>query len=435
MGDVIDITHMLPEVEEGIYALCGCGCEGAKFYITKQGDILCTCCGATNTWINKELKMLEINCNIPIERNDNTMSKEKYDIGEWREKETPRALASVRKVQGFKDIPKADNIHLAIVDGWEVISKKGELELGGLCVFFEIDSLVDNSKEPFDFLKKPRIRTMKMRGVISQGLALPLHLFPEIKNPKEGLDVTKLLGIKKYTNESDPVSKEGKSTKKNAFPYFIRKTDQERVQNVNIPKLHGSYEATLKLHGQSVTYYKTHQKLNIFKKLVNWFEPNFFKEEKFGMCSRNLEVPTSQESKLKLIADRYKLSEKLPVGYAIQGELCGTGINKDYEKIKGYEFYIFDVWNIEEKRYLTPQERHLWCWSEVHIVPHIPILTEDFVVDENTSKEQLLELAEVIEPLNHGVIPEGFVLKRNTPVEHYLNSFKVINNKYLLEEE
>ena len=110
-----------------------------------------------------------------------------------------RALAHIEKIEWVKPIEGADNIELIGVLGWGCIAKKGEFKPGDYAVYIEIDSLCPATDERFAFLesKKYKIKTMKLSkfNVISQGIALPLSWFEELKGKKQGEDVTDILGI------------------------------------------------------------------------------------------------------------------------------------------------------------------------------------------------------------------------------------------------
>ena len=247
-----------------------------------------------------------------------------------------RQLATIRKVSNILPIEGKDRIELAIFDGWQVIVKKGEFELGSLAVFVEIDSVLPDRPE-FEFLRSKnfRVKTMRMASVISQGIAFLLSILPK-GNYNEGDDVTKILGITQYkgTMDLDPIKKEtkqrsklfkyflrfgwfrklfGKTKKeKYGFPDFISKTDETRVQN--IPHLLGNkdikYIVTEKVDGSSVTLF--------LKKLR-------FGKYDFGVCSRNLRLEKDMTSVYWQVAEKYSIESVLK-------ELIG---NNDFAAIQG----------------------------------------------------------------------------------------------------
>ena len=122
-----------------------------------------------------------------------------------------RRLATVRTITEIKPIEKADAIEVAIVDGWECVCKKNEFKVGEKVVYIEIDSIVPDRPE-FEFLRdrKFRVKTIKLRGQVSQGLVLPLSILPQNKNYKVDDDVTDILGVIKYDPQAERVKKEMK---------------------------------------------------------------------------------------------------------------------------------------------------------------------------------------------------------------------------------
>ncbi|MFN0201713.1 MAG: RNA ligase (ATP), partial [Bacteroidia bacterium] len=165
-----------------------------------------------------------------------------------------RKLASIQKIIQLEAIPEADAILKATVLGWQLVVKKGEFQVGDDCVYCEIDSLMPDRPE-FEFLKPRgmRIRTVRLRGQISQGICFPLSILPENTPIEEGLDVTEMLGITKY---EPPIPAQLAGTVKGLFPSFIPKTDETRVQVLQ--EVLDEYKdetcyITEKLDGSSVT--------------------------------------------------------------------------------------------------------------------------------------------------------------------------------------
>jgi hypothetical protein len=213
-----------------------------------------------------------------------------------------RKLASIQRIGKVLPIEGADAIEIVTVNSWKVVSKKGEFKEGDLCVYFEIDSFLPMEKD-FEFLRKSsykkmgdlegfRLKTIKLRGQVSQGLCLPLSILEKedemkigiSKQPwgdqlqlgpyddaiviEEGADVTEYMCVLKY---EPPIPAELSGKVKGGFPGFIRKTDEERIQNMT--KEYDSmrdkhYYVTEKLDGSSATYY--------------------FRDGVFGVCSKAL---------------------------------------------------------------------------------------------------------------------------------------------------
>jgi len=198
-----------------------------------------------------------------------------------------RKLATTRKITDIRAIDGADVIELATVGGWNVVvAKDVRYKVGDIVVYCEIDSFLP-IKEEFEFLRKSsykkmgdqegfRLKTIKLRGQVSQGLILPIGVLPITQfatahDLPEGMDVTEMLSIVKY---EAPIPAELSGKVKGGFPYFLHKTDEERVQNLvneyeeyKLTSKHQFY-MTEKLDGSSATFYMN--------------------EGEFGVCSRNL---------------------------------------------------------------------------------------------------------------------------------------------------
>lgn len=365
---------------------------------------------------------------------------------------TNRKLARIEIINNIEPIENADFIVKATVNGWNVVVKKDEFAVGDYCVFFEIDSFLPN-EEVFSFLgedklkeyngrKGYRLKTQKMRGVVSQGLALPLRLFPKFYGEGQGEDLTERLDVIKY--DVQIADKSGGLLAGNTagrFPDFLPKTDQERIQNkMNyFTKYEGiGFEETLKLDGSSMTCYKVKKELTKFQEFVNKYSMKFLKKEfyksvHFGVCSRNLELKRPENgttSDFWYAAEKYRIENTLPVGYAVQGELIGPKIQKNHEKVQDIEFYVFDIFNITEQRYLSPHERKLMM-KELSPLKHVPIINERVeIFNEYKTLEDLLKRVDT-ESMNKGTISEGRVYKSYDGKF----SFKCINNRYLLKCE
>lgn len=353
-----------------------------------------------------------------------------------------RKLSTIREIQKVTPIEGADAIELATIEGWQVITKKGEFNAGEFCMYFEIDSFLPATDERFSFLMKRatqtfegvkghKLRTITLRGQLSQGLALPLNQFSELSLPENNeqkrllrnRDFSTELGIKKF-EPPVPVSLSGAI--KGSFPSWIRKTDQERCQNlveeIFVHNAEAHYEVSLKLDGTSVTYYH-------------------YKGE-YGACTRNLELELSDRNKDNTIIKLLKesgLSEIDFEGYAVQGELMGPGIQTNRETLKVHTLFVFDIYDIKQRRYLTPQERQDFLGElyakhngilNKEIITHIPLLEHDTSLQKlgiNTMAD-LLAYAEGASL--QATVREGVVFKRTDGAF----TFKVLNNTFLTQE-
>jgi RNA ligase (TIGR02306 family) len=338
-----------------------------------------------------------------------------------------RKLATIRKIDALRPIPDADAIECAVVGGWTAVVKKGEYAAGDLAVYCEIDSWIPHAlapflskgKEPrvFDGIAGERLRTMKLRGQLSQGLLLPLSTLTMVESELfEGLDVSFPLGIVKY---EAPVPAQLAGEVKGMFPGWIQKTDQERVQNLKeeldywLREQH-VWEVTEKLDGSSMTVY--------------------LRDGEFGVCSRNLELKPSETNSLWKVAVRNDLELKLRRAnrnLALQGELIGEGIQGNPYKQKGQEFFLFDIYNIDTSKYFTPAERR--AFVEEHDIKHVPVLAFGAELADTlgvNSIDGILRFAEGKSVMGMiGCEREGVVFKSKA----MQCSFKAISNKFLLK--
>lgn len=372
-----------------------------------------------------------------------------------------RKLVTIRKINNLIPIKGADFIELAVVGGWTVIVKKGEFAVDNYCVFFEIDSFLPDKPE-FAFLKKTttyngftgyRLKTMKMRGCLSQGLALPYHTFgfnhaTVVQWFEAGNDISEQLGVIKYDVASATQKSGLKAGKpRGTFPTFIPKTDQERIQNLTHyfeTHVDHEFEETLKLDGSSMTCYKVDKLLSWWQKPLLWLGINFDRTH-FGVCSRNLEIkPTDNkvttfdndgkpsvydQSDFWTVAIRDNLS-CIPKGYAIQGELIGPKIQANHERVTDLDFYVFDVFDISKQQYLLPSERRNFC--ENFGLKHVPVVSESVkIFQEHPNLQSLLQHVEG-ESMNPKTVSEGRVYK-STTIPNL--TFKAISNQYLLKCE
>jgi len=329
-----------------------------------------------------------------------------------------RKLASIQEISEIKPIPNADAIEAVRVNGWWVVSKKGEYSEGDRCVYFEVDSVLPIKPE-YEFLRKScyvnkdwvegfRLKTIKLRKQVSQGLVVQVP--DELKESPIGSDVTEHLEVTKW---EPPIPANLAGQVKGNFPSFIRKTDQERLENCyeELKRTHHyeEFEATLKLDGSSCTIY--------------------IKDGVYGVCSRNLDLEMNDENKdnsfVKMALKWEDNIRGLGRNIAIQSELMGPGVQGNREKLKEHELFVFDVFDIDAHSYLGSAER-LGIIKGIGL-KHVPIL--------DTCKPLLLDLDMIIKnsdvPSLSNKVAEGVVYKS---IESPDVSFKVINHKFLLKE-
>jgi RNA ligase (TIGR02306 family) len=341
-----------------------------------------------------------------------------------------RKLVTIRKVSNILPIENADLIELALIDGWQCVVRKGEFKKGDLGLYFETDSFLP-IEETYEFLRKSsykklpdgsegfRLKTMKLKGKLSQGLLLPLSVFPKIQKHEMDKDYSDILKVVKY---EPPLPASLSGIAKGLFPSFIKKTDQERIQNLpEFFEIHNDmgFEMTEKEDGSSVTYYCL--------------------DGTFGYCSRNLELKEEGENTYYKIAQELGLKKTLSqFNVAMQGEIVGEGINKNCLKIKGAEFHVFDIYDIYKKRLLLPAERlSLIKTMNNPKIKHIPILNPNIKIFQVCkTMDELLDYAKGKSFLNPNTEREGLVFKSVILDDNsQAISFKVVNNDYLLKSE
>lgn len=328
-----------------------------------------------------------------------------------------RKLATIRRIDELRPIAGADRIEVAVVGGWQCVVKKGEFAVGNLAVYCEIDSFLPVRPE-FEFLRKSsyrkmddiegfRLRTVKLRGQISQGLLLPTSVLETVG--EVGTEVTEELGITKYEPPT-PACLTGKVV--GPFPSAIEKTEEERIQNLadEYPSYFGkSFFVSEKLDGTSFTA---------------------FLDDEFGVCGRNWQYARDDSNSYWQIADRLDLQTKLKGcnrRLAIQGELIGPGIQKNRYRLKQQELYVFNVFDIDRYAYLDKAEANDLCQElDLNSVPFIGQMEVPSTIEE------ILKLAEGESVLNPDAEREGLVWVYGSGNGRI--SFKTISNKFLSEE-
>lgn len=344
-----------------------------------------------------------------------------------------RKLATIQKIEEVQPIENADSIEKVRVKEWWVVSKKGMFNTNDLCVYCEIDSLLPISNPEFDFLAKSsrpktmnidgieytgyRLKTIKLRGQISQGLALPITIVKEYPLLVVGDDVSEDLKIVKY---EPPIPANLSGVMKGFFPGFIPRTDEERIQNCAdlLEKHKGeTFYITEKIDGSSVTFFK--------------------RNAEFGVCGRNWELKDTEENTMWRIAKEMNLIEKLQDGFAIQGEIIGEGIQRNPLKTKGQKVYFFNVYDINKGRYLDFKDFIDFCQKMG--INTVPVVNSAYVM--NSTAEGLIEMANGKSLLSETTNREGLVFRPVNETKDEINgsisrlSFKVVSNDYLLKEE
>lgn len=337
--------------------------------------------------------------------------------------------------------PNADALDIATIGGWRVVAQKGLYVTGDIACYFEVDSWIPNEIAPFlskdkepkvyEGVKGERLRTIKLRGELSQGLLIPVKELPNGDKIAElvtdellsgfDVDLTETLGILKWER---PVNANLAGLAKGNFPQFIRKSDQERVQNLkrqyqDAVDSQEEFNVTFKLDGSSFTGYV---KKNAEDVVVT------------GVCSRNLELKFegNEENLFVKTFNKYNLDDKLRTYHAVtgrnialQGEMVGPGIQSNFEGLDEVELYVYNVFDIDAQQYMLPGEaRHVCDDLDLKMVPTFSVR----MILPQTIGEVLL-MADGDSGLK-GKFREGLVFKSLT--RHF--QFKSISNRYLLKQ-
>lgn len=377
-----------------------------------------------------------------------------------------RALAHIEQIKELAPIEGADKIVVATVLGWKVVVPKDQFEVGDKVVYIEIDSRCPKDAEWAQFLE-PRgykVKTIKLRGQISQGLIQPLSILPA-KDYKIGQNVTDILKIEKIQDDySVPeVSIEQrikskrpnlfkkkwfkymlrfnwfkklafkiifrKTPKQDAFPTkfeYISKTDETRIQNAPEYLLDKTpMIVTEKLEGTSATYILERLKFNRFK---------------FYVCSRNICQTTeahkcfydenvywliANKLNIKAALEKYLRENKNLKYVCLQGEITGTGICGNIYQLDGYDFHVFNFIDNKVGRYGSLEAKELV--KSKFDLKFVPILDSEYILPDTV--EEMLDYADGASTIR-STMREGVVIRSKDGK----TSFKAVSNKYLLKK-
>lgn len=324
-----------------------------------------------------------------------------------------RTLATIQEIKSIEPHPNADKMEIATILGWRVCVKKGEFKPNDRIVYCEVDSVMPEKPE-YEFLRPRhfRIKTIKLRGAVSQGICFPISILPvtpiEAASFHTGMDVTDILDIHKY---EVPIPQG--STAIGAMPGFLRKTDQTRIQRV--PDLINREQETRflmseKLDGASMTVYHNNGQV--------------------GVCGRNMELGDDPSCPYWAAEKKYDIINKLKLfkhNIAVQGEVLNRG---NWYFPGQTEFRLFDVYDIDTATFCNHEELPDWC-NHMRI-PIVPQLGE-YVFDGCTSIDYLVQIATMRSTIQPTEWAEGIVFnprQEKRDVELGRMSFKVINPEY-----
>lgn len=343
-----------------------------------------------------------------------------------------RKLASVQIIHDLSPIIDSDNLEVAKILGWDVVVKKNEFIVGEKVIYCEIDSFLPVAPK-FEFLRKScyrkmadgtegfRIKTVRLRGQLSQGIAFPVTILPEGKY-QTGDDVTDILNIVKY---EPPVPACLDGIKKGDFPSFLCKSDETRCQVLQ-PIL-TKYKGTL-------CYYS--------EKLDGSSMSTYVRDNEFGVAGRGLEFFENENNSLWKVARQLNLEEKLRslnINIAYQGEIIGENIQGNKYKLKGQTAYCFNLFNIDRYEYFAYKD--LIEITKKLDIPLVPILDDNFILTDDIPT--LVNLAKRKSILNPNTDAEGIVIRPLETIQVGRSefdfagnrlSFKSINPIFLLNE-
>lgn len=374
-----------------------------------------------------------------------------------------RKLASIQRITDIQPIPGADKIEVATVLGWKVVVLKNEFKVNDLCIYCEIDSILPEKPE-FEFLRdrRFRIKTIKLRGQLSQGICFPLSIlrcdtFPVGtyygNTPEGGEDVTSELGVKKYDLEEVLAAQEANGLhlgwNKRTFPSYVPRTDETRVQSC--PKVIEEFGwnrvyITVKVDGTSCSIMRKGRDIDVCSRNQSKKDPHT-KPSRLKTLWYKALIALGKKEYMKMLkipkaCDYWDAYYKYDFGkilaendnIAIQGELAGPGIQKNRLHLPDKQLFVFNIYDILQGRYLSWNDVKAFC--SFYGLQTVPVVAED--VEFNYDLPALLELAKGKYP-NTNQNREGIVIRPMvecySPALRSRLSVKVVNNDYLLKEE
>jgi RNA ligase (TIGR02306 family) len=366
------------------------------------------------------------------------------------------SVCFVSAINSILDIPDADNIELAVVNGWFCIVKKGYYSIGDLVVCATTDAVIpleiSEKLGVTNYLRsKERVRTIKLRGVYSECLLMPIDLIP--KNKREyGEDLMDVLKIYKYEPPARMITlSSGKKRRYHENPNFY--TYYKFPNFKNVPNIFDEYdyvEITRKIHGTNARYgIVKKNKLSLWDKIKKFFGFNLgWGEYEFVVGSHNVEKGSDTQGFYDTnvwydIEKKYDIKNKLwnlvkknisikgndtsiGSGFIIYGEIYGKGIQKNYEYgLDDIQLCIFDV-ELNKKYFnLTSAE---FVVNDYLKLPYVEVLHKGLYSEEVKNKFVFNNF------INNTKVPhEGIVIKAVDGNRSKVA--KVINPDYLIYSE
>ena len=401
-------------------------------------------------------------------------------------KDGQRELAYVVTIDDIQPIEGYDRVETAIVGGWHVIVQKDQFQVGDPAIYFEIDSKVPSDRECFAFLEKRnyKVKTLKMCKTISQGLLMHPSDFGwetqvdgSIWIPDDGdhgrhyVDdksrfLTKILGVtyaeaEDNQRKSAPVDKYKKMAqrhpkifkkpwarwlmkrkwgrklmfiffgkkkdKKNGWPEWVSKTDEERIENLPwiLNDKSKTWIATEKIDGSSTTFTMRRGKHNKYEFYVCSRNVCFDSVDKPCYYDTNIYWEMAEKYNMFDILKRF-LDEYPEVEWVtIQGETYGEGVQKNTYDINGHDFKVFNLIDSVRGRWNSSQMKGLleYQWE----IPCVPILDGNFTLPDTV--EELREYVNSQPSTINKKMKEGIVFRSKDGTQ----SFKCVSPEYLLK--
>lgn len=359
-----------------------------------------------------------------------------------------RKLASVQVISSLEPIKGADRIELAKVLGWEcIVAKNDGFKVGDKIIYVEVDSQLPERDE-FEFMRarKFRVRTIKLRGQISQGLVLPMSLLK--KDYEVGADVSEELGITKY----DPQLVEenlwykklkDKPQKQNKFVKFMLRFEWFRNLYRKFVKTNEPFPTDIATKSDEIRCQAIPDKikewadkdilLTVTEK-VDGSSATYILDDKKGfcVCSRNIWLRKEDDSPYWEIAKKYNIKKCLKAlkyaykakTFVIQGEIIGSNIQKNKYGLKGYDFYVFNMVVDGERLPRTEYE----TLAQANGLKCVPLVSLNYSLENDV--KSLVEYSKGKSVLAD-IQREGLVFRN----EFHGISFKAINPEFLLKNE
>lgn len=320
-------------------------------------------------------------------------------------------LASLETVRSLRPHPNADRLEFATVLGYECLVPRAKFVSGQRVILIQPDTVLPDRPWAQPYLKfcRSRVKAMKLRGEWSFGIVEDPAAFPELQQDATPATVSEVLEITKY---NPPVPQDLSAL--GPLPFLIPKTDEERWQNLEALPFGELVDVTLKIDGQSCSYY-------CLRRDGRWH---------FGVLGRTLEFKPEAVNPFTAHVARYDIERRLrafcerhSVDLCLRGESFGNGIQSSKVNPhcrQGAGWSMFGVWLIGENRAPRRGDRfYFHAVAEELELPHVPIVESGVEFTPELLRRYDADLAEY-----EGSTFEGVVINTAT------QSFKIINKHY-----